>query len=121
MYDASLFPARAVVDLGAVTANVAELRRRAGRAEVLAVVKADAYGHGLLPCARAALAGGATWLGVAQLSEALALREAGVTAPVLAWLLAPGQDLAPAVRAGVDLGVSAPYALTAAAEAARTT
>jgi alanine racemase len=121
MYDASLFPARAIVDLGAVTANVAELRRRAGRAEVLAVVKADAYGHGLLPCARAALAGGATWLGVAQLSEALALREAGVTAPVLAWLLAPGQDLAPAVRAGVDLGVSAPYALAAAAEAARTT
>jgi alanine racemase len=115
------FPARAVIDLDAVAANVAELKRRAGRAEVLAVVKADAYGHGLVPCARAALAGGATWLGVAQLSEALALRAAGITAPVLAWLLAPGLDLEPAVAADVDLGVSAPYALEAAAAAARAT
>lgn len=113
------FPARAVIDLGAVTANVAELKRHAGNAEVLAVVKADAYGHGLVPCARAALAGGATWLGVAQLAEALALRAAGITAPVLAWLLAPGLDLEAAVAADVDLGVSADHALEAAAAAAR--
>src|SRR5690606_4602420 len=118
---ATSFPARAVIDLDAVAASVAELKRRAGRAEVLAGVKADAYGHGLVPCARAALVGGATWLGVAQLSEALALRAAGITAPVLAWLLAPGLDLEPAVAADVDLGVSAPYALEAAAAAARAT
>ena len=110
-----------VVDLDAIADNVAELRRRAGGAEVMAVVKADAYGHGLLPCARAALAGGATWLGVAQLDEALALRAGGVAAPVLAWLYGPGQDLGPVVAAGVDLSVAAPWALAAAAEAARRT
>src|SRR5882672_6385275 len=55
-------------------------------AEVMAVVKADAYGHGSVPAARAALAGGATWLGVAFVDEALTLRVAGITAPVLAWL-----------------------------------
>ena len=52
----------------------------------MAVVKADGYGHGLVPSARAALAGGAAWLGVAFLEEALALRAAGVDAPLLAWL-----------------------------------
>ena len=69
------------VDLDAIRDNVAELVRRAGSAQVMAVVKGDAYGHGLVPSARAALAGGATWLGVAQLDEALELRGAGVDAP----------------------------------------
>ena len=66
------------VDLTAVRDNVAELRRRAADAEVLAVVKADGYGHGLVPSARAALAGGANWLRTAVLAEALQLRAAGV-------------------------------------------
>ena len=110
-----------VVDLDAIADNTRALVARAGSAAVMAVVKADAYGHGLVPSARAALAGGATWLGVAQLAEALALRAAGVTAPVLAWLHAPGQDLAPAVAAGVDLSASSPGAVAdAAAAAART-
>ena len=73
------------VDLDAIRDNVAELCRRAGSAQVMAVVKADAYGHGLVPASRAALDGGATWLGVAQLNEALELRAAGVTAPLLTW------------------------------------
>jgi alanine racemase len=110
-----------VVDLGAVAANTAELARRAGAAQVMAVVKGDAYGHGLVPCARAALAGGAAWLGVAQLDEALALRAAGVTAPVLAWLYGPAQPLDAAVAAGVDVSASAPWAVAAAAAAAART
>lgn len=114
------FPARAVVDLAAIRANTAALAdRAAGGAQVMAVVKADAYGHGLVPSARAALAGGATWLGVAQVDEALALRSAGVTAPLLAWLFRPGCDLAPAVAAGIDLAVAAPWALAEVVAAAR--
>ena len=62
------------------------------------MVKADAYGHGLVPCARAALAGGATWLGVAQLDEGLALRRAGVGGRLLSWLHVPGEPFAEALR-----------------------
>ncbi|MGW2710038.1 alanine racemase, partial [Streptomyces sp. NPDC001356] len=57
--------ARAEIDLGALRANVRALRARAGSAAVMAVVKSDAYGHGAVPCARAALAAGASWLGTA--------------------------------------------------------
>lgn len=114
-------PAAAVVDLAAIRHNVARLREHAAGAELMAVVKADAYGHGLVPSARAALAGGASWLGVAQLAEALDLRAAGVTAPVLAWLTVPGDRYAEAIAAGVDLGVSAPWALHEIAAAAAQT
>lgn len=114
-------PAGAVVDLDAVRANVELLRERAGSAGVMAVVKADAYGHGLVPCARAALEGGASWLGVAQLSEGLALRAAGVEAPVLAWLTVPGDVYPAAVAAGIDIGVSTGWALAEVAAAAEST
>lgn len=117
----SRFPARAVVDLGAVRANARALGDLAPTAQLMAVVKADAYGHGLLPVARAAVEGGATWLGVAQVSEALALRAGGVTARVLTWLYAPGAPLAEAVAADVDLSVAAPWALREVADAARAT
>lgn len=93
------------MDLQAIRDNVADLRARVGDAEVMAVVKADAYGHGLVPSARAAVQGGASWLGVAFLEEALALRAAGLDERVLAWLYSPTEDLAPAVAADVDLGV----------------
>ena len=76
-------PACAQVDLSAISANVAALKALDGDAEVMAVVKADAYGHGLVPSARAALRGGASWLGVAQLPEAVELRRAGIDAPLL--------------------------------------
>jgi alanine racemase len=112
-------PACAQVDLDAISDNVAALGELAGRAEVMAVVKADAYGHGLLPAARAALRGGATWLGVAQLPEAVELREAGIEVPVLSWLHVPGQDFSEAVRLGIDLSVSTPWALDAIATTAR--
>jgi len=107
------------VDLGAIRANV-EALRAATSAEVLAVVKADGYGHGLLPSARAAVAGGATWLGTALLDEALALRAAGITAPrVLAWLIGPGEAWADALAADVDLSVNAGWALDEVVAAAR--
>src|SRR5712671_5213618 len=93
------------VDLDAIRTNVAHMRSGT-QAEVMAVVKGDGYGHGMIPAARAALAGGATWLGVCTLDEALGLREAGITAPVLAWLLAPGLPLHRAVEADVDLSAS---------------
>jgi alanine racemase len=114
-------PACAQVDLGAIASNVAALKEHAGPAEVMAVVKADAYGHGLLPSARAALRGGATWLGVAQLPEAVELRDAGVTAPLLTWLHVPGQDFTPAVTHGIDLGISSLWALDQALAAASAT
>ncbi|MGL5852601.1 MAG: alanine racemase, partial [Phycicoccus sp.] len=107
------------IDLDAIRDNVAELVRRSGSAEVMAVVKGDAYGHGLVPSARAALAGGASWLGVAQLAEALELRAAGVTAPLLTWIFAPGADVDGAVAAGVDVTVGSRWSLAAAVDAAR--
>ncbi|QUR66490.1 alanine racemase [Mycobacterium spongiae] len=98
--------AQAEVDLGAIAHNVGVLREHAGRAGVMAVVKADGYGHGATAVARAALSAGAAELGVATVDEALALRADGITAPVLAWLHAPGIDFAPAVLADVEIAVS---------------
>jgi alanine racemase len=112
-------PFSAEVDLRAVRANVAQLCRYAGEAEVMAVVKADGYGHGMLPCARAALAGGATWLGVAFLEEAAALRAAGIDVPILAWLSAPDTDFTVAARERIDVSVSALWGLEAVAAAGR--
>ncbi len=107
------------IDLDAIRDNVAELVRRAAPAQVLAVVKADAYGHGLVDSARAALAGGASWLGVAQLAEALRLREAGVTAPLLTWLFAPGADIGGAIDADIEVTVGSTWSVDAVLAAAR--
>ena len=108
----------AVIDLDAIRDNAAELGRRAGRAGVMAVVKADGYGHGLVPTARAAVAGGATWLGVALTDEALALRAAGIDVPVLAWLTGPGEQYAAAMSASIDLSVNSVVGLGEVARAA---
>jgi len=112
--------AEVVVDLDAIAANTAALRERVGR-PLMAVVKADGYGHGLVPSARAALAGGADALGVAVLEEALALRAAGVSAPLLAWLHTPGTDYAAALTADVEVSVNAEWALAEVVAAARAT
>src|SRR4030095_15768206 len=114
-----MYNAEIRVDLDAVRHNVALLKGRTS-AEVMAVVKADGYGHGMVPCARAALAGGATWLGVATLDEALALRAAGFTVPVLAWLLTPGLPLADAVPPAVDVSAATVALLDELVAAART-
>ncbi|WP_299050688.1 alanine racemase [uncultured Nocardioides sp.] len=91
------------VDLDVISANVALLAERVAPAALMAVVKADGYGHGLLESARAARRGGAPWLGVATPEEALALRADGDAGPLLCWLTTPGDDLAPVVAAGVDV------------------
>ena len=101
----------ALIDLNAIAHNVRLLRERAGSAQVMAVVKADGYGHGAAAVARTALAAGAAEVGVATLTEALALRAEGFTGPVLAWLHAPGTDFAPALAADVQVGVSSPRQL----------
>ena len=95
----------AVVDLDAIQANVAALNRHVGAAQVMAVVKSDAYGHGMLPSARAAVAGGATWLGVVHAADAIALREAGISVPVLSLHGSPDSPHAEAIRHEVDLTV----------------
>src|SRR5689334_17048708 len=100
-----MWQAEVRIDLDAIRDNVA-LMRAGTTAEVMAVVKGDGYGHGMLPSARAALAGGATWLGVATMEEGLALRRAGLEVPVLAWLLSPGLPLHDGVAAGLDLSAS---------------
>ncbi|WP_067486775.1 alanine racemase [Actinomadura hibisca] len=113
-------PAQARIDLDAISGNTALLRERAPGAEVMSMIKAEAYGHGLVPAARAALAGGATWLGVAKLVEGLRLREAGVTGvPVLVGLSVPGEDYGQAVAANVDLSVGALWAVEEISAAAR--
>jgi alanine racemase len=98
--------AEAVVDLAAIGHNVRVLREHAGSSQVMAVVKADGYGHGATQVARAALAAGAAEIGVATLEEALALRRDGITAPVLAWLHPPGTDFAPALQSDIQVALS---------------
>ncbi|HEX2248132.1 MAG TPA: alanine racemase [Arthrobacter sp.] len=93
----------AIIDLDAISQNVATLRSVARSRELMTVVKADGYAHGLVPVAKAALAGGATRLGTAVLEEAFALRDAGVTAPVFSWLASPGTDYASAIRRDIEL------------------
>lgn len=101
-------PARAeiVVDLAAVRHNVRILKDLVsvdGPVALMAVVKADGYGHGMVEVAAAARDAGADWLGVATIDEALALRAAGDRGPLLCWLSAPGDDFAAAVAAGVEV------------------
>ncbi|GAA2625837.1 alanine racemase [Dactylosporangium fulvum] len=110
--------AEAVVDLDAIAHNTRLLAGLAApRAGTMVVVKANAFGHGVLPVARTALANGASWLGVTSIAEALELRAAGIDAPVLAWLYAHDDDFAGAIRAGVDLSVSTAEHLAAIAAA----
>ncbi|OIK03070.1 alanine racemase [Streptomyces sp. MUSC 14] len=111
--------ARAEIDLGALSANVRTLRARAKGAAVMAVVKSDGYGHGALPCARAALAAGATWLGTATAEEALALRAAGLPGRILCWLWVPGGPWRQAIEADIDVSLSGMWALREAVLAAR--
>ena len=120
------YPSSAAVDLAAIRHNLGVLRAAAPGALQLATVKANAYGHGLLPVARAALDGGADWLGVAQLAEAFTLRrgldEAGVSraeAPILAWISTSSSDFAAAIEADIDLSVSWTWVLADICAAAR--
>ncbi|WP_030671708.1 alanine racemase [Streptomyces cellulosae] len=111
--------ARAEIDLAALRANVRTLRAHAPGAAVMAVVKSDAYGHGAVPCARAAVEAGARWLGTATPEEALALRAAGLTGRIMCWLWTPGGPWREAIEADLDVSVSALWALAEVTEAAR--
>ncbi|WP_327354060.1 alanine racemase [Streptomyces sp. NBC_01304] len=113
---------RAEIDLAALRANVRALRARAPRSAFMAVVKADGYGHGMVPCAKAAIQAGATWVGTATPQEALALRAAGIgldDARVLCWLWTPGGPWRAAIEADVDVTVSGMWALREVVAAAK--
>ena len=110
--------AEAIVDLSAIKFNVELLKKTSGT-KLLAVVKADAYGHGLVPVAQAAVSAGADYLGVALLEEAVALREAGITAPILAWLVQPGSDFSQAISLDIDIAAASLKALSEIAAASR--
>lgn len=111
-------PAEARVDLSAIRENVALLGERAPGAELMVTVKADGYGHGLVAAAGACLEGGATRLGTAYLREALLLRAEGVTAPILSWIIPPGEPLEEAIRQDVELSAGTPGLVDAIAVAA---
>ncbi|MGW1879971.1 alanine racemase [Streptomyces sp. NPDC001975] len=114
--------ARAEIDLAALRANVRTLRALAPGAALMAVVKSDAYGHGAVRCARAAVEAGASWLGTATPEEALALRaDPGLPADVriMCWLWTPGGPWREAVEADLDVSVSGMWALREVVAAAR--
>lgn len=111
--------ARAEIDLAALRANVRTLRAHAPGAAFMAVVKADAYGHGMVPCARAAIEAGATWVGTATPEEALALRAAGIQGRLMCWLWTPGGPWREGIEADLDMSVSGLWALREVAAAAR--
>ncbi|WP_083894259.1 alanine racemase, partial [Nocardia tenerifensis] len=110
-----------VVDLDAIAHNVRILRDHAGDAAVMAVVKADGYNHGAVAVGKAALAAGAAELGVTSIDEAVALREAGITAPILSWLNDSSADYAAAIAADIEIGVSTVSQLRAVEAAVRST
>jgi len=112
--------AEAVIDLDALCRNVSAISYTAKGPAIMAVVKADGYGHGMVPVARAARSAGVPWLGVALPSEARDLRASGDTGRILAWLWAPGDDhLEPCVDADVDISVSSRWALAEVADVAQ--
>ena len=96
-------PAEASVELGAITRNIAALRAHVAPAALMAVVKANGYGHGAVPAARAAVRGGADWLGVVHVAEALELRRAGIDVPLLCLMAIGSDNHAAAIAADVDL------------------
>ena len=97
--------ARAEINLAAIAENLKLIKSKTS-AQVLAVVKADAYGHGLIDVAKAAEKAGADWLGTALLEEGIALRNGGITKPIISWLTPIGEDFRTAINLDIDLSVS---------------
>jgi alanine racemase len=96
--------ASAEINLSAITQNFKSIKSRT-TADVLAVVKADAYGHGLIPVSRALEEAGADWFGTALLEEAINLRKAGILKPIISWLTPLGEDFKSAIDLDIDLGI----------------
>ncbi len=112
--------AAAEIDLGALADNLRYFHELVAPAQLMLAVKAEAYGHGLLPCAATARAAGVDWLGVATPDEAMTLRDAGDEGPLLFWLYGPDTDLTPLVAAGVDATAHAPEQISRLVMAAGT-
>jgi len=110
--------ASAEIDLGALVANLGVLEQHVAPAQVMLVVKAEGYGHGMVECARAARAAGTPWVGVATPAEALVLRESGDEGRLLAWLYGPEEDLSPLVAEDVDLSAQSVAQISAVVAAA---
>ena len=113
--------ALAEINLAAIVNNVVTLKAAAPDSQMMAVVKADGYGHGMIPAARAARSAGAEYLGVALPEEAVAVRESGDGGPLLCWLYSPSDDLAELVDRDVEISVSSLETLTQVVDAARRT
>ena len=97
--------ARAEINLADIAENLKFIKSKSS-AQVLAVVKADAYGHGLINVAKAAEKAGADWIGTALLEEGVALRNGGITKPIISWLTPIGEDFTTAIKLDIDLSVS---------------
>jgi alanine racemase len=110
--------AEVLIDLGAIRENIRYLMAKSGK-PALAVVKADGYGHGLLPVAKSALSAGASWLGVALLEEARALRQGGISAPIIAWLTPITDDFESAINEDIDIAIPSLDHLEVITKAAR--
>ncbi len=106
------------IDLGKLSANVEILKRKVNSAALMAVVKANAYGHGLVQSAQAAKRGGADWLATALLSESIELRDAGVSGPLLSWLYTPNDQFTECIEKDIDLGLNSIETLNAISAAA---
>ena len=115
----NLWERRALIDLSAIRNNVRQVADLVAPSKVMAVVKADGYGHGAYRVARAALEAGVRWIGCAHVTEALALREQGIDAPMLAWLHTCDTPFGSAIAADIDLGASSCLELGRIAAAAR--
>ena len=110
-----------IIDLDAVAYNLEVMRKRVGGAMVCGVVKANAYGHGMLEVARKLEEAGIDYLGVADVTEALELRRAGIVSPILAWLHDPHEMFVEAVNEGIELGLANEDHLARVAAAAEIT
>jgi len=110
--------ARAEINLAAIASNLKFIKSKT-KSQVLAVVKADAYGHGLVAVAKAAESAGADWLGTALLEEAISLRNGGISKPIIAWLTPPGEDFKTAINLDIDLSISSIELLTEIAAAGK--
>ena len=112
--------AEAIIDLAALESNVRRLLS-GSKAKGLAVVKADAYGHGLIPIAERAVKAGASWVGTALLEEAIKVREGGIKVPIISWLTPIHDDFEAALRNQIDLAIPSIEHLTAVIKAAEKT
>jgi len=108
-----------VIDLDAVAANLKTMRGHCPGVKVCGVVKANAYGHGMIPVAKRLQAEGIDYIGVADLAEAVTLRENLITIPIMAWLHDSNEDYVEGVKHDIEIGVSSVRQLDAVASAAR--